>query len=150
MKKSLAHSLPPVTKILKLANHEGMKILASGQKDSHLHNVSPEGRIAIATTGKIEMLEMADILYIKAESNYVRLFVKGASPYLMAKTLKKISASLLSAGFIRVHQTYMVHPSVIKSYYSKGSYLILHNGDQLPVSRANRKEVIDRLMFWSC
>jgi len=150
MKKATAQVISPVTKIVSLANHEGLKIQSSARKSGHIQNSYAEGRIALTTTGKIEMIEMADILYIKAESNYVRLFVKGLAPYLMAKTLKKLSPVLLQAGFVRVHQSYMVHPSLIKTYFSKESYLILMNGDQLPVSRANRKTVMDHLLKWSC
>ncbi len=150
MKKSLVNSYTPTTKIRSLTNHEGLKILPSARKCNIVLNPKPDGRIALATTGKIEMIEMAEILYIKAESNYVRLYLKELAPYLMAKTMKKISPVLLHAGFIRVHQSYMVHPSMIKSYYSKESYLLLRSGDQLPVSRANRKIVMDQLMRWSC
>ena len=34
----------------------------------------PQGRLAIPGLGRIDMIEVADILYVKAESNYVRIF----------------------------------------------------------------------------
>ena len=73
----------------------------------------PQGRLAISGLGRIDMIEVADILYVKAESNYVRIFIKGQGPVMMAKTLKQVSASLIAYGFLRVHQSFLVHPSLI-------------------------------------
>jgi len=87
---------------------------------------------------------------VKAESNYVRIFIKGQGPVMMAKTLKQVSASLIAYGFLRVHQSFLVHPSIIKSYHSKVGIIVLNSGDELPVSRPNRKVVSLQLLNLSC
>lgn len=110
----------------------------------------PQGRLAIPGLGRIDMIEMADILYVKAESNYVRIFLKDQGPVVMAKTLKQVSASLIAYGFLRVHQSFLVHPSIIKSYHSKVGNILLDSGDVLPVSRPNRKIVSLQLLNLSC
>ncbi len=110
----------------------------------------PQGRLAIPGLGRIDMIEVADILYVKAESNYVRIFIKGQGPVMMAKTLKQVSASLIAYGFLRVHQSFLVHPSIIKSYHSKVGTIVLNSGDELPVSRPNRKVVSLQLLNLSC
>jgi DNA-binding LytR/AlgR family response regulator len=113
-------------------------------------NPIPQGRLAIPGLGRIDMIRMSDILYVKAESNYVRIFLKDQGPVVMAKTLKQVSASLITYGFLRVHQSFMVHPSIIKSYHSKVGNIVLDNGDVLPVSRPNRKVVSFQLLNLSC
>ena len=110
----------------------------------------PQGRLAIPGLGRIDMIEMADILYVKAESNYVRIFLKGQGPVVMARTLKQVSGSLIAYGFLRVHQSFLVHPSIIKSYHSKVGTIVLDSGDVLPVSRPNRKVVSFQLLNLSC
>lgn len=110
----------------------------------------PQGRLAIPGLGRIDMIEMAHILYVKAESNYVRIFLKDQGPVVMAKTLKQVSASLITYGFLRVHQSFLVHPSNIKSYHSKAGTIVLDSGDVLPVSRPNRKVVSLQLLNISC
>ena len=110
----------------------------------------PQGRLAIPGLGRIDMIEVADILYVKAESNYVRIFLKNQGPVIMAKTLKQVSASLVAYGFLRVHQSFLVHPSIIKSYHSKVGTIVLNSGDELPVSRPNRKAVSLQLLNISC
>lgn len=113
-------------------------------------NPYPQGRLAIPGLGRIDMIEMTDILYVKAESNYVRIFLKGQGPVVMARTLKQVSASLITYGFLRVHQSFLVHPSIIKSYHSKVGTIVLDSGDVLPVSRPNRKVVSLQLLNLSC
>lgn len=125
------------------------------QKATHQHpniggNPYPQGRLAIPSLGRIDMIEMAHILYVKAESNYVRIFIKNQGPIIMAKTLKQVNAALTASGFLRVHQSFLVHPSMIKSYHSKESTVILVSGDVLPVSRSNRKLVSFHLLQQSC
>lgn len=110
----------------------------------------PQGRLAIPGLGRIDMIEIGHILYIKAESNYVRIFLKDQGPVVMAKTLKQVSASLIAYGFLRVHQSFLVHPSIIKSYHSKAGTIVLENDDVLPVSRPNRKVVSAQLLNFSC
>ena len=117
---------------------------------NNIGNPYPQGRLAIPGLGRIDMIEVADILYVKAESNYVRIFIKGQGPVMMAKTLKQVSASLIAYGFLRVHQSFLVHPSIIKSYHSKVGIIVLNSGDELPVSRPNRKVVSLQLLNLSC
>lgn len=141
-----------VTAPAKILSLDTFKVL---QKVTHQHpnfggSPYPQGRLAIPGLGRIDMIEMADILYVKAESNYVRIFLKDQGPVLMAKTLKQVSASLLAYGFLRVHQSFLVHPSIIKSYHSKVGTIILDSGDVLPVSRPNRKVVSLQLLNLSC
>jgi two-component system LytT family response regulator len=96
-------------------------------------NPYPQGRLAIPGLGRIDMIEMEDILYVKAESNYVRIFLKDQVPMVIAKTLKQVSASLSSFGFLRVHQSFLVHPSLIRTYHSNVGTVVLVNGEVLPV-----------------
>lgn len=120
------------------------------QRSNFIGSPYPQGRLAIPGMGRIDMIDVADILYVKAESNYVRIFIKGQGPVMMAKTLKQVSASLIAYGFLRVHQSFLVHPSIIKSYHSKVSTIVLDSGDVLPVSRPNRKVVSLQLLNLSC
>jgi DNA-binding LytR/AlgR family response regulator len=104
----------------------------------------PQGRLAIPGLGRIDMIEVADILYVKAESMSGFLKGRGAMADL------QVSASLIAYGFIRVHQSFLVHPSIIKSYHSKVGTIVLNSGDELPVSRPNRKAVSLQLLNISC
>ena len=52
----------------------------------------PTGRIAISMKGSIQMIELKDILFIEADSNYCKFYTTGARCIMVAKTLKEVSA----------------------------------------------------------
>jgi DNA-binding LytR/AlgR family response regulator len=149
MTKPLASTPVSAPRVVSMTTYPGKTIPKT------IHKISPdktsfsEGRIAVTSTGKIDMVDMADILYLKAESNYVRIFSREQVTHLMAKTLKQVSTGLLAYGFIRIHQSFLVHPAMIRCYRTKESVVILRTGDELPVSRSNRKIVTQQLMKWS-
>jgi DNA-binding LytR/AlgR family response regulator len=105
--------------------------------------------IAIATKGKIEMIAFSEIEYVGADSNYIRFFLKNARTILTARTLKDVSSKLEKAGFIRVHKSFMLHPSSIRQFDIHEGYLVLRAGEKIPVSRSNRKSVAEKLLTWS-
>ena len=149
MRKALASPPSAASRVISLTPPSGAPVAKALRRISSESTSYATGRVAVSTAGRIDMVEMTDILYIKAESNYVRIFALGQTTYLMAKTLKQVSAGLIQYGFIRIHQSFLVHPAMIRSYRTKESVVILRSGDELPVSRSNRKLVSQQLMKWS-
>lgn len=106
--------------------------------------------IAIATKGKIEMILFSEIVYVKSESNYIRFHLKDNGMVFAAKTLKEVCGLLEKAGFIRVHKSFMLHPSIVRQYDIAHGILLLRSGEQIPVSRSNKKMVAEKLLTCSC
>ena len=106
--------------------------------------------IAIPMKGKIEMIALSEIIYVAADSNYIRFYLNDNRMILAAKTLKEISALLERAEFMRVHKSFMLHPSSVRQYDLHKGLLLLRCGEKIPVSRSNRKSVADKLLTWSC
>lgn len=106
-------------------------------------------RISIAMNGRIEIISFSEILYVIADSNYVRFYLKERSMVFASKTLKAVSATLEGAGFVRVHKSFMLHLSNVQQYDIHHGFLLLYNGEKIPVSRSNRKLVSEKLMAWS-
>lgn len=104
--------------------------------------------IAFTTRKRIEMVRVSEISYVQAEDNYSRIHVIGQQPVLLSKTLKEIDSILDQDGFIRVHQSYLVHPAQVLSYDFAERILTLRNGVKIPVSRANSKRVSIKLLNW--
>ena len=106
-------------------------------------------RISIAMNGRIEIFAFSEILYVVADSNYVRFCLKERAMVFASKTLKAVSAPLERAGFVRVHKSFMLHLSNVQQYDIHHGYLLLQNGEKIPVSRSHRKLVAEKLMAWS-
>ena len=105
--------------------------------------------VSICQNGKIEMILVKDIVFVKAESNYVRIYTLHGHNIMLAKTLKQVSTKLELLGFVRVHQSYLVHPQQIQSYQIRDGTLFLHSGKEIPVSRSHRKIVSETLSAWA-
>lgn len=74
------------------------------------------------------MLRAADILYLKANDNYVEIYFEehGAlSKKLIRNRLKNIEHSISHEDLIRVHRSYIINRQRIKSIHKKGIKLIV-------------------------
>jgi len=105
--------------------------------------------VSICQKGKIEMILVKDIVFVNAESNYIRIHTLQGHTIMLAKTLKQVSTKLETLGFVRVHQSYLVHPHQIQSYHIHDRILFLHTGNEIPVSRSHRRFVSETLSVWA-
>jgi two-component system LytT family response regulator len=65
----------------------------------------------------------------------------------VSRTLKEVSAMVAFPQFFRVHQSYYVNLNHVKKYVrGQGGYLVLKDGTQIPVSRANKEALLNLLL----
>ena len=70
-------------------------------------------RIAFKAKGSILLLDLADILAMQAEGNYVSLQHR-PNPYLVHESLSSIAEKLKPHGFIRIHRSVVVNISAVE------------------------------------
>ena len=102
----------------------------------------PRDRLLVATDGRSVVIPTADIDWIEAAGNYVRLH-RGASALMMRESLASIEASLDENLFARIHRGAVVNISKIREvqpWFSGAAILILTTGQRLTVSRSYRKQ----------
>jgi two-component system LytT family response regulator len=93
-------------------------------------------RIVTRLGSKITVVPVDRIHYLEAADDYVMIH-SDLGNHLKEKTMKYFEAHLPQDQFIRIHRSYIVNISEIKSLelYSKDSYLaVLKSGDKLKVS----------------
>jgi len=111
-----------------------------------LKNPAPTARIAIPTREGLEMVEIEHIIHARADDNYTELHLEGGRRIVVSRTLKDIEAELPADRFLRVHASHLVAlPFVVRYVRGNGGYVVLPSGEQLPVSRAKKDELLDRL-----
>jgi two-component system LytT family response regulator len=101
-------------------------------------------RLLITTAGKIIVVKTADIAWIEAADNYVRLHV-GKNKYLHNESMRGIEERLDPARFVRVHRSAIVNVDSIQEiqpWYGGGLVVVLHGGERLTVSRSYRARVL--------
>jgi len=103
-------------------------------------------RVITRLGSKITVIPVDKVLYIEAADDYVMIHSE-LGDHLKEKTMKYFEAHLPADRFIRIHRSYIVNISVIKSLelYSKDSYLaVLNNGDKLKVSAEGYKRLREK------
>ena len=103
-------------------------------------------KISIPTSEGVHIMSSDDIIYLESESNYTNLFLKDGRKILISKTLKSMDEQLKDCNFCRVHSTYLVNLNEIEKYIKgDGGQLILKNKTTIPVSRANKQELLIKI-----
>ena len=85
--------------------------------------------------GKLERVDLADILYVEALHNYVRIHLthKKIITYL---TMKELEAQLPAASFSRVHKSFIVHNNKVKAV--EGNQVLLENDTKIALGATHR------------
>jgi DNA-binding LytR/AlgR family response regulator len=107
-------------------------------------------RIAFKAKGSILLLDLADILAVQAEGNYVSLRPR-TNPYLVHESLSSMAEKLKPYGFIRIHRSVVVNISPVEKIQSlpTGEYrLRVKGGKEYLVTRTYKRNLRDLAQLW--
>jgi len=99
--------------------------------------------LAVKKRGRIQLIPIEDLLYIKGAGPYTELFLADGTKELHDKSLEKLE-QLLSYSFERIHKSYLVRMSEIKdiTVESGSKYMAeLKNGGLIPIGRTKYKDI---------
>ncbi|MGH9369475.1 MAG: LytR/AlgR family response regulator transcription factor [Thermoanaerobaculia bacterium] len=98
---------------------------------------------AVRTKGKVTFVRHADIDWVEAEGDYVRLHA-GARSHLLRETLSSVERGLPLRRFLRIHRSTIVNLDRVRELRSleNGDYaVLLHDSTELRLSRTYRDAV---------
>jgi len=102
-----------------------------------------DDKITLPDQDGFQILNVKEILYCKANSNYTEIFLSDKK-ILISKTLKYFEEALADFAFARIHKSYLVNVNEIHKYKKgKGGSITLSNGKELMVSASRKKELLD-------
>ena len=107
-------------------------------------------RIAFKAKGSILLLDVADILAVQAEGNYVSLQHR-LNPYLVHESLSSMAEKLKPYGFIRIHRSVVVNISTVEEIQPlpTGEYrLRVKGGKEHLVTRTYKHNLKDLAQLW--
>jgi len=107
-------------------------------------------RIAFKAKGSILVLDLAEILAVQAEGNYVSLRHQ-RKPYLVRESLSSMAEKLKPYGFIRIHRSVIVNISVVEEIQPlpTGEYrLRVKGGKEYLVTRKYKHNLGDLAQLW--
>jgi LytTr DNA-binding domain len=107
-------------------------------------------RIAFKARGRILLLDLADILAVQAEGNYVSLQHR-TNAYLVHESLSSLAEKLKPYGFIRIHRSVVVNISAVEEIQPlpTGEYrLRVEAGKEYVVTRTYKHNLRDLAQLW--
>jgi DNA-binding LytR/AlgR family response regulator len=107
-------------------------------------------RIAFKAKGSILLLDLADILAVQAEGNYVSLRHR-TNLYLVHESLSSMAEKLRPYGFIRIHRSAIVNISAVEEIQPlmSGEYrLRVKGGKEYLVTRTYKHNLIHLAQLW--
>lgn len=116
-----------------------------------LHNIknihSPQNmKLCITSTKGFEVVELKDILYCEASSNYTNFHFTNHNFICNARTILEYDRLLEDSGFIRIHKSFLVNLLHVKEYLrGEGGSVILSNGKELEVSRRKKEDFLNKM-----
>ncbi len=107
-------------------------------------------RIAFKAKGRILFLDLAEIVAVQAEGNYVSLQHR-PNPYLLRACLSSMAEKLKPYGFIRIHRSVVVNISAVEEIQPlpTGEYrLRVKGGKEYLVTRTYKDNLRDLAQLW--
>lgn len=87
-------------------------------------------------------VEISDLILLKAERMYTRVFTKSEGEVLVSKPLKYFNERLEGAeGFYQPHRSFLINLAHLKRYSTQdGGYIVMDNGEIANISKEKRQE----------
>jgi two-component system LytT family response regulator len=128
--------------IVRIGNHQSSLQQIEFLKELKLNSKTPD-KLTVPTTSGFLFINMDDILYCHATGNYTEFYLDGRQKIISSYTLAYYDELLANHKFFRVHRSYLVNLSHIKMYKKgDGGSLVMNNGDEIEVSRANKENFL--------
>ena len=104
-------------------------------------------RIVVKNGSDIRIVPMADLMYIEAYDDYVKIFTRDTY-YLKKKTMNYYEQVLDSSKFFRTHRSFIINLQELTKIepLEKNTYVVLlKNGKKIPLSRTGYSKLKETL-----
>lgn len=108
---------------------------------SQAHEKTKIATLTVRTDRQNRPIPLEEILYIESLADYVKIHLAKAAPVITKQKISSFEDSL-PGNFIRIHRSFIVNLNNIKSYTKEK---IATNGDELPISRKYKSDVLATL-----
>lgn len=95
----------------------------------------------VKNKGELIKIELDEILYLEAFDNYCNLYTT-THKHLISHSLKSVEEKLPQHKFIRVHRSYVINVSKIKSL--QDGYIFIEK-NKIPISASNKDELMKHI-----
>jgi two-component system, LytTR family, response regulator len=112
--------------------------------EGRMKSLTKVDRITLKTSDQLYLVNIADILYVEAYSNYSTFYLEKDKKLLVLKSLREFEEMLVDKGFFRIHKTYLVNVNKMSHFDKKdGGFVIMSNGVEIPVASRKREMLME-------
>ncbi len=117
---------------------------------SSLGNRSEIRKLTLPYGQGFKMIDVDDIIYIEADSNYSVFHLSNHDKITVSKVLREFEELLPSDQFVRIHKSSIINLNHLKEYNSKnGLQALLKNGDNINVSRRRASDFYEKIKLFT-
>jgi DNA-binding LytR/AlgR family response regulator len=111
-----------------------------------VREAQPEPAFWVRHLGELIRLDIAEVDWVKAEGEYLRLHA-GEKSYLLRSSIAGFSSQFAEQGFARVHRSAAINAHRVRAVRRtrSGTLIVLTSGAEVPVGRKFRKGVDELL-----
>jgi two-component system LytT family response regulator len=120
---------------------------AKEQKQSNFFDKTENRMLGIASIDKIEVVNIDAIVYIQADGRYTHFHLLDGSKKTASKNLGEYEKILPIEDFVRVHHSYIVNMSYVKSIQKTDGYFVqLFKSDTLIPIAKRKQDTINKFL----
>lgn len=127
----------------KMQNHEleNLLQLIKNREEKSAH------KMALPNIKETRFVSPKDIIRCESSNAYTSFYIATGEKIVVSKPIYEYEELLSDFGFIRCHQSHLVNKEYIKSWIKRdGGYLIMQNGDEIPISKSKKETVANILI----
>lgn len=102
-------------------------------------------KLILSLQDSFQVIDLEELTYCETDKGYTTFYCNSGKKYMVSKTLKTFEEQLLSVGFSRPHQSFMVNLKFIDKY-DKSGVIHLKNGKKIPVSSRKKEQFVSAFL----
>ncbi len=124
-----------------------LRALTTDQRRSAATSERPAPAIPVEIGGRIRMVECAQVCWVEAVGDYVRLHLVDGGAHLTRMPISHVEEKWSAHGFVRIHRGHLVPVRAITEFaVVGGNHTVTVCGQVLPVSRRHARDVRERFL----
>ncbi len=100
-------------------------------------------KMAISTHEGVSFIDLNEIIYAEADSNYTTLILINDRRFVISKTLKDLQELLEESHFLRIHRQFIINLNHLKHLDRTKSLLTMVNKHELSIARDQKDKLME-------
>ena len=110
----------------------------------------PISKITVTEQFGFRMVNVGDLMYLQADSNYTILHLSGLDKIVATRSLGEFEKILEQPAFFRIHKSTIINMNYLQAYSSyEGNFAELNDGTKLSISRRKLNDFREAVRHFS-